>query len=60
MGCLLVNRALELPIVDRAVALLKGPDPEFLQTQARRAFLQGKKERAIQLETEALGGAEPQ
>jgi hypothetical protein len=45
-------------LMDRAVTRLKGPEPEFLHTQARLAFLQGKKERAIQLETEALGGAE--
>ncbi len=46
-------------LMERAVTLLKAPEPEFLHTQARLAFLQGKKERAIQLETEALGGAEP-
>jgi thiol-disulfide isomerase/thioredoxin len=45
--------------MDRAIALLKGPEPEFLHTQARLAFLQGKRERAIKLETEALGLAEP-
>jgi hypothetical protein len=44
----------------RAVTRLKSPDPEFLHTQARLAFLQGKRERAIQLETEALSRAEPQ
>jgi len=47
-------------LMDRAVTLLKGPDSELLHTQARLAFLQGKKERAIQLETEALAVAEPQ
>jgi thiol-disulfide isomerase/thioredoxin len=46
-------------LMERATALLKGPEPEFLHTQARLAFLQGKKERAIELETEALGLADP-
>jgi len=45
--------------MDRAIALLRGPEPEFLHTQARLAFLQGKKERAIQLETEAVSLADP-
>jgi len=45
-------------LMERAVTRLKGPDPEFLHTQARLAFLQGKKERAIQLETEAFDVAE--
>src|SRR3954453_4180529 len=45
-------------LVDRALARLKSPDPEFLHTQARLAFLEGKKEKAIQLETEALSRAE--
>ncbi|MDB6029214.1 MAG: Redoxin domain protein, partial [Verrucomicrobiales bacterium] len=45
-------------LMDRANALLKGPEPEFLHTQARLAFLQGKKEKAIQLETEAMGLAD--
>jgi thiol-disulfide isomerase/thioredoxin len=47
-------------IMERAIALTKGPEPEFLHTQARLAFLQGKKERAIQLETEALGLSGPE
>jgi hypothetical protein len=47
-------------LMERATALLKGPEPEFLHTQARLAYLQGKKERAIQLETEALGLATPE
>jgi thiol-disulfide isomerase/thioredoxin len=40
-------------IIERANALTKGPVPEFLHTQARIVFLQGKSARAIQLETEA-------
>jgi thiol-disulfide isomerase/thioredoxin len=47
-------------LMERAIALMKGPEPEFLHTQARLAFLQGRKEKAIQLETEALGSAEPE
>jgi thiol-disulfide isomerase/thioredoxin len=47
-------------IMERAIALTKGSEPEFLHTQARLAFLQGKKEKAIQLETEAVGLAEPE
>lgn len=47
-------------IMDRATALMKGPEPQFLHTQARLAFLQGKKERAAQLETEALSLAAPE
>lgn len=47
-------------IMDRAIALTKAPEPEFLHTHARLAFLQGKKEKAIQLETEALALAEPE
>jgi thiol-disulfide isomerase/thioredoxin len=47
-------------LMDRAVVLLKSPDPEFLHTQARLAFLEGKKEKAIQLETDAVARAEPQ
>ncbi len=46
--------------MERAAALLKGPEPEFLHTQARIAFLQGKKEKAVQLETQAMGLAEPE
>jgi hypothetical protein len=41
-------------LMDRANALLKGPMPDFLHTQARIAFLQDKKERAVRLETDAL------
>jgi hypothetical protein len=44
--------------MDRANAPLKGPLPAFLHTQAKIAFLQGKKDRAIQLETDALGLAD--
>jgi thiol-disulfide isomerase/thioredoxin len=47
-------------LMERAIALTKGPEPEFLHTQARLAFLEGKKERAIQLETEAVGLADPE
>jgi hypothetical protein len=46
-------------LMERATALIKGPEPEFLHTQARLAFLQGKKERAIQLETKAVDLADP-
>lgn len=46
-------------LMERANSLMKGPEPEFLHTQARLAFLLGKKEQAIQLETEAVGLAEP-
>lgn len=46
-------------LMDRAVALMKGAEPEFLHTQAKLAFLQGKKEKAIQLETEALSLVDP-
>jgi thiol-disulfide isomerase/thioredoxin len=46
-------------LVDRATAMLKGPEPEFLHTQARLAFLEGKKDKAIQLETEAAAAADP-
>ncbi|MDB6059090.1 MAG: Redoxin domain protein [Verrucomicrobiales bacterium] len=46
-------------LMDRAIAQLKGPLPEFLHMQARLAFLQGKKDRAIQLETEAVDLADP-
>lgn len=46
-------------IMGRATALLKGPEPQLLHTQARLAFLQGKKEKALQLETEALNLADP-
>ena len=46
-------------LMDRAVGLLNGPEPEFLHTQARLAFLQGKREKAIELETEALSLAAP-
>lgn len=45
-------------LMERAASLLKGPEPDFLHTQARLAFLQGKKERAIQLETEAVSQAD--
>jgi tetratricopeptide (TPR) repeat protein len=45
-------------LMERAAALIQGPEPQFLHTQARLAFLQGKKDRAIQLETEALGLAD--
>jgi thiol-disulfide isomerase/thioredoxin len=41
-------------LMDRATGLMKGPMPEFLHTQARLAFLEGKTEYAIQLETDAL------
>lgn len=46
-------------LMDRANSLLKGPEPEFLHTQARLAFLEGRKEKAIQLETDALDLANP-
>ena len=46
-------------LMERAISLLNGPEPEFLHTQARLAFLQNKREKAIQLETEALGLASP-
>jgi len=46
-------------LMERAHSLVKGPEPEFLHTQARLAFLLGKKEEAIQLETEAMALAEP-
>ncbi len=46
-------------LMERAVKLLNGPEPEFLHTQAQLAFLQGNRERAIQLATEALTLAEP-
>jgi thiol-disulfide isomerase/thioredoxin len=45
-------------LMERAINLMKEPVPEFLHTQARLAFLQGIKERAIQLETEAVGLAD--
>lgn len=45
-------------LMERASVRMKGREPEFLHTQARLAFLQGKKEKAIQLETEALSLAE--
>ena len=43
----------------RAITMLNGPEPEFLHTQAQLAFLQGKREKAIQLSTEALALTEP-
>ncbi|MBA4147037.1 MAG: TlpA family protein disulfide reductase [Verrucomicrobia bacterium] len=46
-------------LMERAISLMKGPEPEFLHTQAQLAFLQGKREKAIQLATEAVGLAEP-
>jgi thiol-disulfide isomerase/thioredoxin len=46
-------------LVERAITMLKGPEPEFLHTQAQLAFLQGKREKAIQLSTEALALTEP-
>ncbi len=46
-------------LMERATALTKSPEPEFLHTQARLAFLQGKKDRAIQLENEGLALADP-
>ena len=46
-------------LMERAVALTKGPQPDFLHTQARLAFLEGKKEKAIQLESQALELADP-
>lgn len=54
---IILNTANQL--MERANALMKGPEPEFLHTQARIAFLQGKKDRAIQFETAALGAADP-
>ena len=47
-------------LMDRASALVKGPEPQFLHTQARIAFLQGKKERAIKLESAAVNLAGPE
>ena len=47
-------------IMERAMALTKGPEPEFLHTQARLAFLEGNQEKAIKLETEAISLAEPE
>jgi hypothetical protein len=46
--------------MDRATALLKGPESRFLHTQARLAFLQGKKEKAVELENKAVSLAEPE
>jgi hypothetical protein len=45
-------------LMDRANALTKGALPEFLHTQARIAFLQDKKDKAVQLETEAVALAD--
>ena len=47
-------------ISQRAIVLTQPQDPQYLDTQARIAFLQGKKENAITLETQAisLGEAE--
>jgi hypothetical protein len=45
-------------LMDRANALTKRSVPAFLHTQAKIAFLQGKKEKAIELETEAVGLAD--
>jgi thiol-disulfide isomerase/thioredoxin len=47
-------------LMDRATALLKGPESRFLHTQARLAFLQGKKEKAVELENKAVSLAEPE
>ena len=46
-------------LVERDISLLNGPEPDFLHTKARLAFLQGKREEAIKLETEALSLASP-
>ena len=46
-------------LMERAVGLLNGPEPEFLHTQARLAFMQGKREKAVELETQALSLAAP-
>lgn len=46
-------------LMERANSMIKGPEPEFLHTQARLAFLQNRKEEAIQLETKAMALAEP-
>jgi hypothetical protein len=46
--------------MERAMELMQGPEPEFLHTRARLWFLQGKRERAIQLEAQAAGLAEPE
>lgn len=45
-------------IIRRAIVLSERQDPQYLDTQARIAFLQGKKEKAITVETEALSLAE--
>lgn len=45
-------------LMDRANAPMKGPLPAFLHTQAKVAFLQGKKDKAIELETQAMGLAD--
>ncbi|MGZ4963836.1 MAG: TlpA disulfide reductase family protein [Limisphaerales bacterium] len=47
-------------LMQRANSLLKGPQAEFLHTEARLAFLQGRTDKAIQFETEAVGLAEPE
>jgi len=44
-------------LAQRAVDLTKGEDPAFLDTQARIFFMQGKKDKAIEIETKALGVA---
>jgi thiol-disulfide isomerase/thioredoxin len=45
-------------IIQRAIVLTKRRDPQYLDTQAHIAFLQGKKEKAITVETEAISLAE--
>ncbi len=46
-------------LMERANSLLGGPEAEFLHTQAQLVFLQGNREKAIQLATQAVGLAEP-
>lgn len=42
-------------LMERATRSLHGSDPDFLHTQARLAFLRGAPDKAVQLETKALG-----
>lgn len=65
-GDLIFEGALNNPIIktadqlmERANKLLKGPEAEFLHTQAQLAFLQAKRDKAIELSTQALALAEP-